>query len=388
MQLLVINHIRVQGMNAVNGMTYGNVGIIPSLGFVHALERRLANHTEYNGLSLQGCAVAVHDVAIHSFRNDNHTLKFTQSRNPPALQGLSDDKKASTASVIEEGKMTSDVSLVIPFLGKLPFDKKQFYNWLTKQCFLQRFAGGSIQSIKSITHYRLTDNDEDKNSIRELVVSLLPSFMLYDKSQLLSDYATNNQLDTLSALMDFVQLRQTAHPKHDLIDEHLKESEIFPIWQNYLESNEAETTIPIEVVQYFATLTSNKKNKALLAQWESYVTPTSKTDADWRVLPKPSKGYLVPIMNGYKAISQLYNNTEIDNVRDNQTDVCFVEAVHTLGEWRSTHRIKDYHDLQQAIWCYHYEPNWYLCRQNYVASQTANSLANNSQANPQSQFSF
>jgi len=53
-----------------------------------------------------------------------------------------------------------------------------------------------------------------------------------------------------------------------------------------------------------------KKYKTLLAQWQQYLEPDEKTPADWERLPKPeAKGFLVPIMIGYKAITPVYDNS-------------------------------------------------------------------------------
>ena len=68
-------------------------------------------------------------------------------------------------------------------------------------------------------------------------------------------------------------------------------------------------------------------------------------------------------MTGYKAISKVYKNADVGNTRDSKTDVCFVESVHSVGEWQSVHRIKTPEQLQNCLWHYHHEENWYLCRQ-------------------------
>ncbi|TAL43216.1 MAG: hypothetical protein EPN89_16180 [Methylovulum sp.] len=50
----------------------------------------------------------------------------------------------------------------------------------------------------------------------------------------------------------------------------------------------------------------------------------------------------------------------LQNTRDSITPVCFVEAAHSIGEWRSLHRIQQISDM---LWHYRYEQDWYLCRQ-------------------------
>ena len=183
--------------------------------------------------------------------------------------------------------------------------------------------------------------------------------------------------------MDFIALRQKARPIYDLISRHLtqlldKQSEndakqLFDIWQRHLDEPYDQKKIPDELANYFSTLDENKTNRKILEQWQSYCEPNEKTDAVWEYVNKPESGFLVPIMTGYKAISPVYKNHEVANTRDNETDVCFVEAIHSIGEWQGVHRIKDVNALRQALWDYHYEDNWYLCRQKTVGELSGSS---------------
>ena len=141
-------------------------------------------------------------------------------------------------------------------------------------------------------------------------------------------------------------------------------------WQQHLDEPYESKKIPDELKSYFASIEETKNNKKLLAQWAAYCEPNEKTDAVWEYIKKPEPGFLVPIMTGYKAISPVYKNHEVANTRDSETDVCFVEAVHSIGEWQGVHRIKDETLLKQTLWDYHYENNWYLCRQKTVDELT------------------
>ena len=68
-------------------------------------------------------------------------------------------------------------------------------------------------------------------------------------------------------------------------------------------------------------------------------------------------------MTGYKAISEVFPAGEIDGARDAETELVFAEAVHSIGEWQSVHRIKNEEQWQASIWNYTYEEGWYLCQQ-------------------------
>lgn len=90
---------------------------------------------------------------------------------------------------------------------------------------------------------------------------------------------------------------------------------------------------------------------------------TEKDDAEWVLCDKPqAKGWLVPVTTGYRAISPLYQAGEVQRVRDETVPSCFVEAVHTIGEWLSPYRLND---IDSALWRYSdsTEDGWYLCLQ-------------------------
>ena len=68
-------------------------------------------------------------------------------------------------------------------------------------------------------------------------------------------------------------------------------------------------------------------------------------------------------MTGYKAISPVYDNCDVANTRDSETPVCFVEAVHSVGEWLGVNRLKNSEDIASCLWNYKYDDGWYLCQQ-------------------------
>ena len=108
--------------------------------------------------------------------------------------------------------------------------------------------------------------------------------------------------------------------------------------------------LDFSAMKYQATAKPKKKEKV-----------TDKTKAEWERIPKPSKGWLVPIMTGYKNISDLNEKGKVANVRDETVPACFVEAVHSVGEWQGVHRINQ---LSDYIWQYDTsKQGWYLCKQ-------------------------
>ncbi len=376
-QYLLLNRIKVQGANAVAGFTWGFPAITHFLGFSHNLFRKLNKRNEFSGISLSGCGVIAHKQQVHTYAYN----QFVQSRNPAFQHNEQPKNKVGTPPVIEEGKMDMEVSLLIECKGNIGNRQVSLVEWFEKVIPIQRLAGGSIMNIGRIEIYRVDDNNSQTN-LRKLVRKLLPGFILQDRSPCLADHFQGLQKDNtpnielFDAWLDFIALRQKARPLNNLIDAHLsklaesnledeKIQHLFELWLDHTspDSPYEAGKIPEGLVEYFSTLPEDKIHKKLLAQWQAYCQPDSKTDAVWEYIKKPKPGFLVPIMTGYKAISPVYKNGEVANTRDNETDVCFVEAVHSVGEWQGVHHLRSAKALKQSIWHYHYEENWYLCQQ-------------------------
>jgi len=371
-RFILINRIKVQNANAIAGFTWGFPAITHFLGFTHNLARKLVAEECFDDITLTGCAVISHENHVHTYRS-SYDYEFTQSRNPPYLAS---HNKADTQPIIEEGKMNMTVSLLIGYEGNIGNRQEDFINWLAKTCLLQRLAGGTILSIKNIE----THTPEDDN-ISRIKRKLLPGFVLKDRSSYLEKYylalqEKNKEVELLDAWLDFIALKQKARPKSDLINKYLQKlhktnldneqyRKLLELWQTYLqEVPYQEERIPRELIDYFNNLEKDSVNEKLLKQWQNYCSPTQETPADWEYITKPETGYLVPIMTGYKTISPVYRNSEVESTRDNKTDICFVESAHSIGEWKSIHRLKTSKELNNCLWHYHYEENWYLCKQN------------------------
>jgi len=383
-QYLLINRIQVQGANAVAGFTWGFPAITHFLGYVHNLGQKVANKEKFKHIQLSGCAVVAHSHQVHTYAFN----QFIQNRTTAFQYKEQTKYKVGTPPVIEEGKMDMNVSLLIACEGDIGGDRKEeFIKWLSTNCQLQRLAGGTILKIGAIDFYSI--DDHKNNNLRTLTRQLLPGFILLDRSTELEKrfqvlQKENADTELFDAWMDFIALKQKARPVYDLINRHLTQltdkqpdnhdaQRLLEQWQQHLDEPYQQEEIPEDLKSYFAMIDENKSNKKLLAQWLAYCNPNDKTDAVWEYVKKPTAGFLVPIMTGYKAISPVYKNYEVSNTRDDETDVCFVEAVHSIGEWQGVHRIKDETLLKQSLWDYHYEDDWYLCRQKNASELTDSS---------------
>ncbi|MDC6120931.1 type I-F CRISPR-associated protein Csy2 [Serratia rubidaea] len=248
------------------------------------------------GLTLDNCGVVCHQQHLQAY-SSGYDKVFALTRNPLT-------KEAKTAAFNEEGRMHLTVSLVMECSGVIDGGEagaQALADELQRLSLTQRLAGGTIVDIGrvSVLAYPATPA-----ALRRITRRLLPGFTLLDRSELLySHYQTlradDPQAEMLDAWLDFAALKQQA------------------------EGDEQSERV------------------------------------EWRYLPKPAAGYLVPLQTGYRAISPLYAPGEVKNTRDAATPFRFAEALYGVGEWRSLHRISD---LPQMLWQYHHEDDCYLCR--------------------------
>lgn len=322
-QYLVLSHIDIQNANSIAGLTWGFPALTSFLGFTHALNRKLSSayEGEFN-FELAGCAVISHDINNKVYQPKKYAdFEFLQSKNPPVLA----KHKNASPPIIEEGKMNLSVSLVIELNQVQPLsteDIKAIEKVVLGTCLRMRLAGGTILNIKRAKLLSASTQLQHIDMLRKVKRLTLPGFVLLDRS----DYLQNHYRSLLSAHL--ANKSSTAEPQ--LLDAWLE----------------------------FAAFKS-----MAIPQFENQQTIADEnTPATWERISKPNSGYLVPLMTGYKAISELYAAGEVLNTRDEITPSCFVEAIHSIGEWSGVHNIKN---LQHTIWRYKHDEQWYLCQQDH-----------------------
>jgi len=320
-QYIVLSHIDIQNANSIAGLTWGFPAITHFLGFTHALNRKLSNHYsgEY-GTELTGCAVISHTVENKVCQPEkNADFKFIQSRNPPVLRR----HKKKDPPIIEEGKMNLTVSIVIELGKSLSLTTAEIKNLqeeLLVICCSMRLAGGTVIGIKQAKFLSASTQEQQADMLRKIKRLTLPGFVLLDRS----DYLKEHYL-TMLANHTAKKLPQN---KPQLLD----------AWLDF----------------------SALKSKASPQLIQGQTVPDASTLASWEHVSKPYSGYLVPLMTGYKAISEVYDAGVVLNTRDEITPSCFAEAIHSVGEWKGVHSLKA---VETAIWRYEQDGQWYLCKQ-------------------------
>lgn len=302
--ILMLSHLHVENANAISGLTYGFPAISHFLGFTHALSRHLQ---QAFGLTLDGCAVVVHNTALHSQPLGNRREQvFAITRNPLT-------KNEKTAPFNEEGRLHMNVTLLmecdfsadeLPEAASLAQSVDTLQAWIAQKVPTMRLAGGTIVGLQQVRWQERLD-DAAQHRLR---MNLLPGFALVCRHDVLISHHQRRlqesaDAELLDSLLDFVTVKQQAQ-QHD------------------------------------------------------------NGTVSWPQQPKPASGYLVPIAVGFQAIGALQQPGALASSRDKNTPFRLVESVYTLGQWLSPHRVTD---IDVLFWRYHYDEPYYLCQNHYMA---------------------
>lgn len=369
-QFIFINKIHVQDANCVAGLTWGFPSITGFSGFMHALSLRVQQSSFSKIKVCEQVMVVAHEHYHHTYENDYQITRFSQKRGANFYSDTESGKRSKTMTRIEEGRMDMIISMLIPIEGRVGANSKEaFVDYLIHTVSTMRIAGGSVISIKEVDVLAL----DDMNLSNQLVVKrkLMPGYILQDAtSDLIKhvDKAKDVGRDQIDAWLDFSSITYKARPNHNKLTDYfnkLSESgelqiqDLMKIWQEHLNKPYDQSSIPEELIKFFSEMVNSIPDE-VIKQWQEYVNPNDESEADWELIPKPAQGYLVPIMNGYRRISE--DVSEIENLRGiksthekqgNFDNAYFVEATYSIAKWVFVRRM-NFENLNQYFWQYQY----------------------------------
>ncbi len=321
-QYLVLSRIQIQNANSIAGLTWGFPAITQFLGFTHALNRKVSS--QFDGgydVELTGCSVVSHAIQNKVYQPKKYAdYEFIQSKNPPVLA----KHKSASPPIIEEGKMNLTISLVIELDKSLTLTTDQikaFEQKIETLCYRMKIAGGTILGINNVKMLAANTQKQHTDMLRKMKRLTMPGFVLLDRNEYLQQH--------YQALLS----------SHSEIINCIEKPQLIDAWLDFSALN----------------------FKAIPELTKSQSEPDDNTVAKWEYIAKPNSGYLIPLMTGYKAISELYEPKQVKNTRDYITPTRFVEAIHSVGEWKSMHNTRN---ITDTIWRYHQDGQWYLCKQN------------------------
>lgn len=294
---MVLPQMRVQNFNTISSpLTWGAPSITAAIGFMQALQRKLPLCW---GLSLNSVGMVIHDFEPQV--NGEWIKKFNLTRNPTGKNG-------ETLSITEEGRAHATISLVFSVtidgddLSEEPLD--EWANEAFKIASSMRFAGGSIlhspnQKIHRPQLLVESAKGDAAKKLADLKRSLLPGFALISREDLL--IAHTNNLKT---------------------------------------KDENATTLD-------AWLDLSRNNRYCVITEKEDENGEAQEIVSWEYDREVGSGWLVPIPVGYSALSELYDPGVVQNTRNPNGRFRFVEAMYSIGEWRSPHRLDS---LDELLW--------------------------------------
>lgn len=299
---LLLRHVKIHNANAFSSpLTIGFPAMTAWLGAMHALERKLRQHEALSDIRLTKLAVSCHDFNLQTYKGPgDYVNSVIITANPLRKKGASFERPP----FIEEARVHLTISLLIEIDGLLPDSFSIFIEKTTEALMGIKIAGGDIldflpiqdpmESTSTRNSRLLLVDEENEKDVRRAVRSLMPGYVLVERRQLLKRKQEElNQQDILQVMLDLLALHYEYDDEQD----------------------------------------------------------------SWHLQPRKEKGWLVPIVTGFKGLTPLGH---VANQRDASTLHRFAEPVLTLGEFKMAHRFDCIDDM---MWHYHYDKNkdLYIC---------------------------
>lgn len=319
--LLLVPHLQVQNANAISSpMTWGFPGITAFVGLMHALERKLDADC---GLLFNGVGVVCHRFEAQTHRGYTH--RFHLTRNPVLKDG-------ATASIVEEGRVHVDISLVfdVELRGDLVDEaaRQQLADTVARTLATMRVAGGSViaphtplprRALRPQLRLVAEEPEQQLKEFAQLSRRLLPGFALVARDDLLQSH--------LAAL------------RH----EHENPASVTALdaWLDLSRINHRAVRVPVKPGV-------GEARNGGMKEGEVEGTPAPFDGAERTEWQRDERvGWLVPIPVGYAALSEIHPAGSVTQARDATTPFRFVESVYSIGQWVSPHRLRD---AAQIIW--------------------------------------
>lgn len=299
---LLLRHVKIHNANAFSSpLTIGFPAMTAWLGAMHALERKLRQHEALSDIRLTKLAVSCHDFNLQTYKGPgDYVNSVIITSNPLRKKGASFERPP----FIEEARVHLTISLLMEVDGLAPSSFSTFTEKTTAALMGMKIAGGDILDFSPIqdpmeststrnSRLLLVDEDNERD-VRRAIRSLMPGYVLVERRQLLKRKQEElNQQDILQVMLDLLALHYEYDDEQD----------------------------------------------------------------SWHLQPRKEKGWLVPIVTGFKGLTPLGH---VANQRDASTLHRFAEPVLTLGEFKMAHRFDCIDDM---MWHYHYDKDkdLYVC---------------------------
>lgn len=190
--ILLIPNIKLHNANALSSpYTIGFPAMTAWLGFMHALQRKLAN-TEFSNIKFSGVVISCLDMTLHTHKGKGDYVSSIVGTSNPL------DKAGKRPSFIEEARCDLEVSIAIEcdmdFLGD-----DSFTQFIDNTLHAMKIASGDISSFRPSQHIEV-ENDKP----RSLTKYLMPGFCLVSRQELMQQ-AMQDGSDAIDAMLEFLK---------------------------------------------------------------------------------------------------------------------------------------------------------------------------------------
>lgn len=277
--VVAIPRVRVQNANLLSSpITWGFPSPTALVGLGDALRRRVRSYD----VTVHGAGVVSHRFDPQIARRTNEPSLLRLTRNPLVWKG----GDVKPPALVEEGRAHLEVTFLFGISGPGLYqgERESVLQAVGAAVRELRFAGGTL--LPPTSRGRMLESvsgSAGAEETRRFLRRLLPGFAMVSREGLLGTrttalQTTSAEATSFDALLDLVRRHHDCAPSAD-----------------------------------------------------------DPSRGEWSI--RKRRGWLVPLTCGFRGISPLHGAGEVPGARDADTPVRFVEAIYSMGEWLSPHRV-------------------------------------------------
>ncbi|WP_302441880.1 type I-F CRISPR-associated protein Csy2 [Colibacter massiliensis] len=198
---LLMQNLEIHNANAMSStLTIGVPAMTAWLGAAHALERNVTAHDGLKAVRIPKVAVSYHQTDLQVYRGSgDYVNSIIGTANPL-------NEKGERPSFIEEPRIHLNVSLLLRVQGLNGDTEEVLLECVRRQLPFMKFAGGDLINVGCVK--ALYADEEDERSERKIIASLMPGFVIVERSDLLTE--EEREEDALDALINFLAVQNEA----------------------------------------------------------------------------------------------------------------------------------------------------------------------------------
>jgi CRISPR-associated protein Csy2 len=204
-RFILLPYLSIHNANAMSSpFTIGFPAMTAWLGAMHALQRKIREHSIFAEVILDKIAISCHEIDLQTYKgNGDFVYSIVGTANPL-------DKDGSRPAFIEEARCHLKVSLLIECQNLDTDIQDVFLQNIQHIVSGMKFASGDVMSMNNCQILTFDEDEDEAQQLKPILNKLMLGHVLIERRDLLQHSMVEEQKDSLDGLLDYLKVTHRA----------------------------------------------------------------------------------------------------------------------------------------------------------------------------------